>query len=1064
MSGNGVTAIAGQLKEGEPGAAAGENQATRSGWRLGFLIPLYFVGGVFAFAAVLAVLAAWRLSEGPVPIGFLTPYLQESIGGLPEGWRLEVGETAIAWDGAARTVNLTADNVTFVNRDNQRVLQVPEMAFSLWGDALLQGNLRPREVTARGVSLLLTRTEDGGFAMGLTRSAEEGEHPQRPVPQIVAELFGVGAAEEDALRRIRSISLMNSRVRIVDQIRDSVFGLEGHTIRIRSAGDHLTIQASVDLSARDLVLPLWIELDYRPEGEQASGLVRFESVRPPELVTALEAPGWLAGVRFPVSGEARFGYSARTGPEPLSLRLYGGEGEFDLPGHLPAPVPVAALEIEGAVDIETRSMEIRRLVYDAGAFVARAEGRVRVRDIGPDLDLRISGEEVPSELIGDYWPLGVAEPVRDWVTGHVRSAIAERVIADLDIAAEMWAVDAPPGEAFDIDIAFRDATVTLYPPFDPVTQGRGELTVTGDSFELNLESGRLGDLALSDGHLAIESFAADPPVLTTEFIARGTIAETVASVLHDPIAAGVEGGGALLGVGGTAATRVRLNLPVHADVALEDTDFVANANLTGVVADGLVGDFPLSAESMALRVDRQGAELAGRVRSGASWLDINWIERFGIEGGRRELAFSGLVQSAMLADQGLDETRRLQGPLGLSGQLAFLGGESVGGVVEADLTGAALEIGEIGWRKPAGEPGRLGFVHAPGPDGELTIQGLDFRGGGLDIAGSMTISGAGELLRADLEHARLGGNDLSLSVVKSDDGGWRARIRGASLDLQPLLEADDVENTDATAFEGAAIDIAVDSLQLRPETALESFTGDLRIEQGMPVGRAGGRLNGEAPLTFAAGHDSAGWRFDLAAANAGLALSAAGLTDAISGGSLSIGGVATGPDVITGVATVSDFTLRETPGFARLLSLASFTGIAEALSGRGLSFSLAELPFAYREDRLDVRKGRMVGPSIGLTAEGYYAPQNEQIRFVGNLIPAYSISRALGAIPLLGEILGGDQGLFGVTYVVEGDASDPEVTVNALSALAPGILRRMFLAPVDPAETQAPPIGSEQSP
>ncbi|WP_165787542.1 AsmA-like C-terminal domain-containing protein [Minwuia thermotolerans] len=1052
------------MKEGETGAAAGENQATRSRWRLGLLIPLYFVGGVFAFAAVLAVLAAWRLSEGPVPIGFLTPYLQESIGGLPEGWRLEVGETAIAWDGAARTVNLTADNVTFVNRDNQRVLQVPEMAFSLWGDALLQGNLRPREVTARGVSLLLTRTEDGGFAMGLTRSTEEGGHPQRPVPQIVAELFGVGAAEEDALRRVRSISLVDSRVRIVDQVRDRVFGLEGHTIRIRSAGDHLTIQASVDLSARDLILPLWIELDYRPEGEQASGLVRFEAVRPPELVTALDAPDWLAGVRFPVSGEARFGYSARKGPEPLTLRLYGGEGEFDLPGHLPAPVPVAAMEIEGAVDIETQAMEIRRLVYDAGAFVARAEGRVRVRDIGPDLDLTISGEEVPGDLIGDYWPLGVAEPVRDWVTGHVRSATAERVVAALDIAAEMWGLDQPPGRAFDIDIAFRDATVTLYPPFDPITQGRGELTVTGDSFELKLESGRLGDLALSDGHVAIESFAANPPVLTTEFVTRGTIAETVASVLHDPIAASVEGGGTLLGVGGTAATRVRLNLPIHAGVSLEDTDFVANANLTGVVADGLLGDLALSAESMALSVDRRGAELAGRVHSGASWLDINWIEHFGVEGGRRELAFSGQVQSALLADQGIDQARRLQGPLGLSGRLAFQGGDSVGGAVEADLSEAALEIGEIGWRKPAGEPGRLGFLHVPGPDGNVAIRNLDFHGGGLDIAGSLMISGAGDLLRADLERARLGGNDLALSLVKAEDGAWRTRIRGASLDLQTLLEADDREGADLTAFEGAAIDIAVDSVRLRQETALESFTGDLRIEQGMPVGRAEGLLNGEAALTFAAGHDGSGWRFDLASANAGLALSAAGLTDAISGGDLSIGGVAAGPDVITGVATVSDFTLRETPGFARLLSLASFTGIAEALSGRGLSFSLAELPFAYREGRVDVRKGRMVGPSIGLTAEGYYAPQTEQIRFVGNLIPAYSISQVLGAIPLLGQILGGDQGLFGVTYVVEGDASDPQVTVNPLSALAPGILRRMFLAPVDPVEATPPPTGSMQSP
>jgi hypothetical protein len=42
-------------------------------------------------------------------------------------------------------------------------------------------------------------------------------------------------------------------------------------------------------------------------------------------------------------------------------------------------------------------------------------------------------------------------------------------------------------------------------------------------------------------------------------------------------------------------------------------------------------------------------------------------------------------------------------------------------------------------------------------------------------------------------------------------------------------------------------------------------------------------------------------------------------------------------------------------------------------------------------------------------------------------------------------LLGGEgQGLFAANYQVTGSAADPQVSVNPLSALAPGFLRRLF--------------------
>ena len=52
----------------------------------------------------------------------------------------------------------------------------------------------------------------------------------------------------------------------------------------------------------------------------------------------------------------------------------------------------------------------------------------------------------------------------------------------------------------------------------------------------------------------------------------------------------------------------------------------------------------------------------------------------------------------------------------------------------------------------------------------------------------------------------------------------------------------------------------------------------------------------------------------------------------------------------------------------------------------------------------------------------------------------------LTKIPLVGVLLSGGQndGVFGLSYRVHGSMSSPTLTVNPLSAIAPGILRRIL--------------------
>jgi hypothetical protein len=64
----------------------------------------------------------------------------------------------------------------------------------------------------------------------------------------------------------------------------------------------------------------------------------------------------------------------------------------------------------------------------------------------------------------------------------------------------------------------------------------------------------------------------------------------------------------------------------------------------------------------------------------------------------------------------------------------------------------------------------------------------------------------------------------------------------------------------------------------------------------------------------------------------------------------------------------------------------------------------------------------------------------------------------LGAVPILGDLLVSrrGEGVFGMTYSINGAVAAPRVGVNPLSALTPGIFRRIF-EPLQQQETPAAP-------
>ena len=139
-----------------------------------------------------------------------------------------------------------------------------------------------------------------------------------------------------------------------------------------------------------------------------------------------------------------------------------------------------------------------------------------------------------------------------------------------------------------------------------------------------------------------------------------------------------------------------------------------------------------------------------------------------------------------------------------------------------------------------------------------------------------------------------------------------------------------------------------------------------------------------------------------------------------------------------------DFKLNEVPALTKLLTLASLQGIADLLSGEGIRFNEFEMKFNKDKGLMTIEEIYSLGPSISVLMDGYIQ-KDELTSLRGTLVPATTINKVIGSIPLLGDILVGKkagEGVFGVSFKIKGYPKDLKTTVNPIKTLTPRFITR----------------------
>lgn len=687
----------------------------------------------------------------------------------------------------------------------------------------------------------------------------------------------------------------------------------------------------------------------------------------------------------------------------------------------------------------------------------RAEGWVALAMADPPyLGLSLATDALATKDLKRMWPYTVAPKTRAFFLENIQKGRGRDI--RLDVAAPLPQLLDPEArhaeEELQLKLRMEGVSVALPGDLPTIENAAGAIELKGIDAQIAVESGSAAmdgkRLALGQSRLAIADTKAKPLRSQLSVSVSGPGAALAAIAQAEPI-------GAPLPI---AANRLsgEANANIEADLILGPvmgqkpvSAFAVSAQFEDAALDGEFDGHTVSEADGTLFVDPNGftLRLSGKLDDLDASLDLKRAKNEEMDiSVQARLDGSDLGRFAPpLADyvKGVVDARMAVGPTGRQN-------------IVLDLTDASISFPPIGWSKGLGVPGRADFILAT--EGRTArISDLDFRSGATRLRGEIVLRD-GNMDRADFPVLALNEDDDARLSLRRQDNTLRATIRGARLDGRPLIRT-------LTAPASQKAKAASDESRKRIE----------RIEMDASIGTLGG-FGGEAlrnaKITFSGTTDEpdhavlsavfksgkrvaftyerqADRKLQVTSGDAGALLRFADLYDKVSGGTIKafMTGGATQP--MTGTVDLQNFMIVNEP---RLESLATRPAggqsLNQAVNGKldtkYVAFDSGSVSLVKSKNRLDVANGVVRGPQIGMMFEGTVYDAEGRMNMTGTFMPAYGLNRLFGEIPILGMVLGNgrDKGLIGVTYRLSGMAKNPQLTINPLSVVAPGIFRSIF--------------------
>ncbi|WP_291855322.1 DUF3971 domain-containing protein [Bradyrhizobium sp.] len=669
------------------------------------------------------------------------------------------------------------------------------------------------------------------------------------------------------------------------------------------------------------------------------------------------------------------------------------------------------------------------------------------------LQLGFAGTPMSASALKRMWPILIVPEVREWVIDRIERGTLQRIEVGVNSPVRNLSRKGPPipEEGLAVNIVASGVTVRPVDQMPSVRDADLKARVTGRSATVTIGQGVADTPAgrkinISDFVFEVPDMAPKPSPSRVKFRIDAAVpaaAEILASdrindlsgTLIDPNASK-----------GTVAAIITLNVPVKGSLTKADTIYTVTADLSGFSADKLVMNQKLEASTLKVIANNAGYQVRGDVKINGQPASLDYRKP---AEGDADIRLQATLDDASRARLGIDLGSAVTGalPIKVIGKI----GENDSRVgIEADLTALRLDNILPGWVKVPGKSGKATFNVIKKEQSTL-FQDILVEGGGVSIKGSLEIDQNGDLLNANFPtYAPSEGDRTTLKAERGADGVVKVVMRGDVFDGRGFLKSTISGREADPKSRPKSVDIDVD-LKLG---AVAGFNGealrsiDTKFSRRNGVVKTftlSGKVGRDTPVTAdlrARGQGQARELILLQTNDAGAFLRFTDMYSKMVGGQLALAmePPTSEPSAKEGLINVRDFSVKGETALERAAGGAT-PGILS-----GVSFSALRAEFTRQSGQLTIRDGVVKGPTIGATIEGSIDYVGNAVRMSGTFVPMYGLNNIFGQIPIVGLFLGGgsNEGLIGVTYEVVGTPGQPVLRVNPISAMAPGVLRKIF--------------------
>lgn len=1037
--------------------------------------------GVALLLSILYLL--WILYQGPLSVPFLKPYIMQAFNSEDNQFSMNIGEVNLELVRSIQPIKIIAKDVSFRTKTDDFTVETPKLSLSFSVRALLKGIVAPSSVSFENPQISVFTT----YGVEKDKTNEINKKKVQFYFEWFEEFLDRFNSKDDIYPEsfINDIEVKNAEVEFheVDlgrkwSFKDVNFSFDRNLfdldIKIGGLLDLKDRLATLNLNTKYQVTDNKLLLNLGFADVMLSDVVEFVSDTSPKINVPVDGTLDVV-INFTdiMKNKRNIIGNLDTALENITFNIKGSEGEVIFNDDEKFNYGIDAFVLDGSIAGGLNSVTIKNADFTVGGQKTKLSLDVSgykkyfFEKSLDDLKIVFTADidKFSLDELSRFWPRYLAEPAWEWCAENLFGGFAQNANFKFTFAyddkSKTFGFASLDGKA---DVS--DSNISYLEGMPVVNNVYGTAYFSSSDIDIKVDKGVSSGVIVTGGNVRLYDLDKFHNFIDIKLKGNASVSDALKFIDNPPLNYAKEMGINPDDVEGDVDIELGLNFELHENLTPEEIKVDVKADLQNLVyADAFDGK-SLKAQKMQLSVNSEGFKVDGDALFDEIPVKVSLQELFNNKSyktkGQVAFKLNDAVKKKLGVDVSLLSSPYIEGYADITADLTVNNDKSTVMTVNADLTNALIDYSFLGFSKGVGEKGKATVKLNLNNSKIVSIPQFMLAKSDFNLDGNIKINKDSSLKTIDI--TKIEGPKTSakakIEFADAENKNIRINVSGNSYDLTDLFakrdkkptteDKSDAEDDELTNVQDTEIFIAVNSLWTNPDTPIKNFAGSAVLKNGIGidevhmVGNYGTDKSIKLKLDYVPKPDGE-YFLSIDSNNAGSTLRVLRLYNDMDGGLLKIEARRTKDKNFIGHAQIRDFSIQNTPLMAKLLTVASFSGMLDLLRGEGLTFSHFDAPFEYKNKALYITDAKMFGNVLGLTGSGLYQKSSGKIDIRGIISPAYSLNSFLGRIPLVGSALAGKDGtVFAVNYGISGTVSDPQIKINPLSVLSPNSIKDLF--------------------